>query len=79
MDRRSKRLKKLIGYGALFVVPLVFLLSLWFNSIGIGDGLSVFLIVLFGGIACFAFYLIYEKIEKVKEEKRKGKKDPFSN
>ncbi len=79
MNRKTKRLKKLITFGALFIVPIVFALSLWFSSLGMNDTLSIFLIVLGGAIASFVYYLIFEKIEKRKEEKQKNKKDPFAN
>lgn len=78
MNRKTKRLKKLIAYGAIFIVPIIFALSMWFQSLGMKDALSVFLIVLIGAIVSFVYYLIFEKLEKKKEEKQKDKKDPFS-
>lgn len=79
MNRKTKRMKKLIGYGALIIVPIIFALSLWFTSLEINDTLSVFLIVLAGGTFSFIYYLVFEKIQKIKEERRKERKDPFSN
>ena len=79
MDRKSKRMKKLITYGAIIVVPIVFALSIWFSSLGINDTLSIFLIVLIGAIVSFLYYLVFEKLEKIKQEKKKSFKDPFLN
>lgn len=79
MNKKTKNMKKMIGYGALVVVPIVFGLSLWFTSVGMSDTLSVFLIVLIGAIVSFIYYLVFEKIQKTKEQRRKSKKDPFAN
>lgn len=79
MNKKSKRLKKLISYGALIIVPVVFALSFLFTTLKMNDTLSMFLIILIGGIVSFVYYLVFEKIEKIKEEKQKNKKDPFSN
>ena len=75
---RKKRMTKLIGYGALIVIPLVLVLSIVFSEIKMANELSIFLIVLISSIAIFAYYLLFAHFEKKKFEKKKNFDDPFN-
>lgn len=78
MQNKSKKLAKKIGIGALIIVPLAFLLSYYFALWKMNNSLAIFLIVLCCGLVCFAYVLIYNKIEQKKIEKREKLDDPFN-
>lgn len=76
--KKVKQLTKKIGIGALIVVPIVLILSFVFTEIGIPDGLSIFLLVLIAGIACFVYSIVLAKIEDRNAKLRESFEDPFN-
>ena len=78
MKRTPKNKKKLIGYGAIITLVLVFIISIAFASLKLPDGLSIFLTVLITGIFLFVYYLVFTAIEGKIEQKKKDKVDPFN-
>lgn len=79
MEKNKKRMKKLITYGVLIIIPVVLLLSFWFSSMGMGDGLSIFLIVLLSGGVLFGYHQAFCYFEERKKERDKNKPDPFAD
>lgn len=75
---KTKSLAKKIGIGALIIVPLAFLLSYYFAIWKMNNALAIFLIVLCCSIVCFAYVLIYNKIEQRKRQKLEKLDDPFN-
>lgn len=76
---KKKRMTRLLGYGTLICVPLVFILSYLFNEVKMDSALSVFLIVLIASAAMFAYYVLFNHIEQKALKKKQEKYDPFNH
>lgn len=75
---KKRRMTKLIGIGAIIVLPIVFGFSILFSELKMANPLSVFLTVLISCIAIFIYYLLFTYFERKAIEKKQVKKDPFS-
>lgn len=75
---KKKRMTRLIGFGALICVPLVFILSYWFNELKMNSTLSIFLIVLITCAVTFGYYVLFNYIEQKNQKRKKEKDDPFN-
>lgn len=75
---KKKRMTRLLGFGALICVPLVFILSYLFNELKMNSTLSIFLIVLITSASMFGYYLLFNYIEEKIQKSKKEKNDPFN-
>ena len=76
---KKKRMTRLLGFGALITVPLVFILSYLFNELKMNSTLSIFLIVLITSATVFGYYLLFNYIEQKAQKRKQEKDDPFNH
>lgn len=75
---KKKRMTKLIGFGALITIAVVFGLSMLFADLKMDNVLSVFLIVLVASTVIFLYYLLFTHFERKTQERKRKFDDPFN-